>query len=312
MISMSELNDAWKGIMPQAGQNVGRRADENHPLDFFITYDENFNMQMMLLSEFLPSIPPSSQQISVRANPRHDGRYAVCFSLTDATLQEQFISLCWDIMHCTVNTHDKTSGVKAAIKRFCMWQKLFAEDKSKKLSNAEAKGLIGELLTLKEVILTRYPPQTAVAGWIGPIGADRDFEFSDTWYETKAVSLSKDIVTISSADQLDTNIAGTLLVLRIEKVSQNSPGCFSLNSLTAEIRSSIQNPEARAIFESRLSSSKFDSADPQADEPYFMHRIEYYHVGDDFPRIRRSSLPPTISNCTYTLSIAGLQKWRQE
>ena len=62
MISMSELSDAWKEIIPQAGQSVGRRADKNHPLDFFITYDENRNMQMMLISEFLPTIPPSSQQ----------------------------------------------------------------------------------------------------------------------------------------------------------------------------------------------------------------------------------------------------------
>ena len=95
---------------------------------------------------------------------------------------------------------------------------------------------------------------TAVAGWIGPIGADRDFEFSDTWYEAKAVTLSKDIVTISSADQLDTGAEGTLLILRIEKVSQNTLGAFTLNSLADEVRNSIQDPEARIIFESRLSS----------------------------------------------------------
>ena len=165
MISMSELSDAWKEIIPQAGQSVGRRADKNHPLDFFITYDENRNMQMMLISEFLPTIPPSSQQISVRANFRHDGKYAVCFSLTDNSLQEQFVSLCWDIMHCTISTHSKASGVKAAVKRFCMWQKLFAEEKNKKLSDAEVKGLLGELCALRNVILMRYSPQTAVAGW---------------------------------------------------------------------------------------------------------------------------------------------------
>lgn len=47
MISMAELNAAWDAIIPMPGQSVGRRADENHPLDFFITYDENGNMQMM-------------------------------------------------------------------------------------------------------------------------------------------------------------------------------------------------------------------------------------------------------------------------
>lgn len=312
MITMSELSDAWKAIIPHNGQSVGRRADEKHPLDFFITYDENRNMQMMLISEFLPSIPPSSQQIFVRANSRHDGKHALCFSLIDVNLREQFVSLCWDIMHCTVNVPSKTSGVKAAVKRFCMWQKLFAEEQKKKLSGAEVKGLIGELLALKNVILPIYSSQTAVAGWIGPIGADRDFEFSDTWYEAKAMALSKDTITISSVDQLDISTAGILLVLRIERVSPNSPECFTLNSLVNEVRNIIQDLDARIIFESRLSSSKYDPADPQADEPYFLHHIERYRVNDYFPRIRRCDLPTEISNCTYSLSISGLQKWRQE
>lgn len=312
MITMSELSDAWKAIIPQNGQSVGRRADEDHPLDFFITYDENSNMQMMLISSILPVVPPSSQQMSVRANFRHDGKYALCFSLIDGSLREQFVSLCWDIMHCTVNALNDASGVKAAVKRFCMWQKLFAEEKNKKLSAAEIRGLIGELCTLKQIILTHYSSQVSAAGWIGPIGADRDFEFSDTWFESKAVSLSKDVVTISSADQLDTNIDGELLVLRIEKASPNTPGCFNLNSLVDEVRSRMQDTEARIIFESRLSSSKYDSADPQANEPYILHKIERYHVSEDFPRIRRSNLPTAISNCTYTLNISALQKWRKK
>ena len=161
-------------------------------------------------------------------------------------------------------------------------------------------------------ILSRYSPRISAAGWIGPIGADRDFEFSDTWYETKAVSLSKDSVTISSADQLDAGTPGTLLILRIEKVSQNTPGCITLNTLIEEIQNDIQDYEARVIFESRIASSGYNHEDPQADEPYFLHRIEHYKVSDDFPCIKRSNLPAAVSNCTYTLSISGLRKWRQE
>ena len=312
MISMSELSDAWKAIAPQEGQTVGRRADENHPLDFFITYDENCNMQFMLISKLLPPAPTSSQQIFVRANFRHDKKYALCFSLTDDSLRDQFVSLCWDIMHCTFNVRSETAGVKAAVKRFCMWQKLFAEEKNKKLSDAEAKGLVGELCALKYVILNRYSPRVSAAGWIGPIGADRDFEFSDTWFEAKAVSLSKDSVTISSADQLDAGTPGTLLILRIEKASQNTPGYITLNSLIDEIKNDIKDFEAQAIFESRLESSGINHEDPQADTPFFLHRIEQYQVNDDFPCIKRSNLPAAVSNCTYTLSIPGLQRWRLE
>ena len=312
MVSMIELDQAWKEIIPRSGCSIGRRADKNHLLDFFITYDENNNMQMMLLSDVYPKMPQSSDQILVRVNRRQYKKYAVFFSLIVSRLRDQFVSLCWDLMNCTADALNNISGVKRALKRFCMWQKLFAEGKNKGLSDAEVKGLIGELCAFKNVVLAQYPPRTAAAGWIGPIGADRDFEFSDTWYEAKSIALSKDTVTISSADQLDIHSAGILLILRIEKISPDTPGCFTLNSLVNEIRSILEDIEARKIFESKLLASKYDASDPSAAEPYFLYRIEKYCVHNDFPRICRSTIPAEVSNCTYTLSVSGLQKWRQD
>lgn len=311
MISMAELNAAWDAIVPVPGQSVGRRADENHPLDFFITYDENGAMQMILTADFLPPIPASSRQLSVRANTRHDGKYALCFSLADKSLREQYVSLCWDIINCTSAITDKKRGTAAAIKRFCLWQRLFAEGKSRQLSDAEIKGLIGELCALKQVILANYTPNTALNGWVGPIGADRDFELPAEWYEVKAVSLSKDTVSISSLDQLDTDAEGSLLVARIEKASPNVPGCFTLNSLVNEIAAGLADLESRTIFDARIASAKYDPADPRAEEPYVLHRIEVYRTDKNFPRIRRSKVPVSISNAAYDLSIPGLQGWRQ-
>ena len=149
MISIIELNSAWDAINPQFGHTIGRRADTSHPMDFFVAYDENSNMQIILLADHLPSLPASSQQIWVRANHRKDGRYALCFSLIDSTLREQFVSLCWDIMNCTYAALSQRQGVKTAIRRFCMWQRLFAESNGQRLSDAEIKGLIGELCALK-------------------------------------------------------------------------------------------------------------------------------------------------------------------
>lgn len=312
MISITELNSVWDAITPQPGQNIGRRADTSHPLDFFITYDEKHNMQMILLSDHLPMLPASSQQILVRANHRHDGKYALCFSLSDGTLREQYVSLCWDIMNCTYDVHNKQQGIKTAIKRFCMWQKLFAEERSKKLSDAEVKGLVGELCVFRHAILPRYEPCTAVAGWIGPIGADQDFEFNDTWYESKAVSLSKDNASISSLDQLDIDLEGNLMIVRLEKASENNPESFTLNALVDEIRSSLSDAEAQTLFDARLASGKYDPSDPRSDEPYLLHRIEGYTVNNEFPRIRRSAISAAVSNGTYNLSIPALQNWRYE
>lgn len=311
MITITELTKTWTSISAQQGQTVGRRADNQHPLDIFITYDENCSMQMLMLSDFLPNMPRSSREIIVRTNPRNDGRYALCFVLADENLREQFICLCWDIMDYTFSSSNKSVGIKSALKRFSMWQKLFAENKDTKLSEAEIKGLIGELLTLKEAVLKRYDPVTAVSGWIGPLGADRDFEFADTWYEAKTTSLSKDTVTISSLDQLDTDTEGNLLILRIEKAAHHSPAAITLKTIIAEIREILADTNAEQIFESRLLSAKYSESDEGADLPFIFHKAEIYQTDSEFPRIRRSDVHTAISNSTYDLSIPAIQSWRQ-
>ena len=311
MITITDLSNAWAAIVPQAGQTIGRRADDSHPLDFFISYDENHNMQMMLVSDHLPSVPASSVQIAVRANPRHDGKYALCFSLSDDSLKEQFVSLCWDMMDCTYHITSRASGVKKAIKRFCMWQKLFAEPKNKKLSDDEVKGLIGELCVLKQIALPSYPEHTALSGWIGPLGSDRDFEMAEKWLEVKAVSLSKDTVSISSLDQLDIDSDGELCIVRIERASPDAIGSFSLNTLVKEIREGLEDWDSGTIFDSRIASAKYNPSDPRSDDTYMLHEIEIYGVDQDFPRIRRSQMPVGIANAKYELSITGIQNWRK-
>lgn len=311
MITITDLSNAWAAIVPQVGQNIGRRADDSHPLDFFISYDENHNMQMILASDCLPIVPASSIQIAVRANPRHDGKYALCFSLSDESLKEQFVSLCWDMMDCTYNISNKANGVKKAIKRFCMWQKLFAEPKNKKMSDDEVKGLIGELCVLKQIVLPNYSEYIALSGWIGPLGADRDFEMSETWCEVKTVSLSKDTVSISSLDQLDINTDGELCIVRIEKSSPDTTGSFSLNMLIKEIRADLEDWDSCAIFDARIAAAKYSSSDPRSDDVYMLHQIEIYKIDQDFPRIRRSQLPIGIVNAKYELSIPGIQNWRK-
>ena len=41
MISMEMIKQSWSSIVPVKGQNIVRRADASHPLDFFIGYNED-------------------------------------------------------------------------------------------------------------------------------------------------------------------------------------------------------------------------------------------------------------------------------
>lgn len=314
MITKTELSTLWEAIIPQQGQTVGRRADPQHPLDFFITYDEIPNLQLILLTDYQLSLPCSSKQILVRGNKRADGRNAICFSLEDKKLKDQFVSLCWDIMDCSFEIHDRKAAAQSAIKRFKMWQKLFAETRNKKLSETEVKGLIGELSVLKEICVKKYGIKKAVSGWVGPLGADRDFVFEDMWYEAKYVSLSMDKVSISSLDQLDTDDCGELVLGRFEKTSDEAEGYITLNSLVESIKELASADENTLVsFLNRMALSGYNGESEQADQPYVFQRFEKYRVcSDSFPRIRRSRVPVAIAQCSYQLSIPALQQWKVE
>ena len=314
MITKTELLRLWSEISPILGQNVGRRADPEHPLDFFITYDEKPNMQLMLLTDFQLSLPKSSKQIYVRGNTRADGQNAACFSLEDSSLKDQFISLRWDMMDCSYEITDKKSAAKCAIRRFSMWQKLFAEAKTQRMSETKVKGLIGELCVIKEITIPQYGVEKGISGWVGPLGADRDFEFEDLWYESKYVSLSMDKVSISSLDQLDTDAPGVLILTRCEKTSETASDYISLNSLVDEISKMAENEEnAVTTFNNRLSLAGYNAADELAKQPYTFYRFEKYLVKDNhFPRIRRSALSEAVSEGEYQLSIPALQQWKVE
>ena len=312
MISMEKINFIWNEIHPERGNSIARRVDPNHPLDYFVGYDENSLMQLMLVTDSLPELPKSSQQIHVRGNLRGDGRYAICFSLTNTVLREIFILLCWDIMSCSYEVDSKLLGISMAIKRFCMWQILLAKSIESKISDSQIKGLMGELAVLRDVCIPKYDSSNALNGWIGPLQSDRDFEYEDTWYEVKAVSLSKETILISSFDQLDVLRPGCLIVCRLEKTSVSDPKAITLNTLIDQITNRLKdNGHASSIFLARLKLYGFDNEDNRADIPFIIHGFEIYRVSDDFPRLRRSEINSSICNGEYTLSIAAIQPWRE-
>lgn len=311
MISMATIETTWAAITPQKGQNVVRRVDPVHPVDFFIGYDETCAMQLILLADEQPELPPSSQQVLVRSNPRKDGKFAICFSLVNQSLKDTFISLCWDIIASTYGTKTRKAGVESAVNRFGKWLILMAKGRDSKLSDAVVRGMIGELAVLRDIGIPKYGSPHSITGWIGPLHADRDFEYEDDWFEVKAVSPGRDTVSISSFDQLDIDRAGTLILARVEKTPDTDTDAISLNSLVHDIEELLGNDQdALSTFKVRLVLNGYDESDERADETFHLNGYEKYRVYGDFPRIRKSKLTSEITKGEYTLSIPALIPWQ--
>lgn len=312
MISMEIIDRNWSSIVPVHGQNIARRADADHPLDFFIGYNEDGYMQMMLISDEEIQVPESSRQVLVRSNKRTDGQYAICFILVNSSLRDTFVSLCWDIIASTFSEKNKKAGNEAAIRRFGIWMIMLAKGNDKGLSESSAKGLLGELLVLQRICIPIFGAPKAINGWIGPLRADRDFEYDEGWFETKSVSSESETISISSFDQLDIDREGKLIVCKLDKTRGNDPQGISLGKIEKELLEQLgEDADTRNTLQIRLMLSGYKENDPHADDMYLFKGFDSYAVKGDFPRIRKSLLPAAIQNGEYKLEIAALNPWRE-
>lgn len=312
MISMEMLEQRWSSIVPQKGKSIARRADPSHPLDFFVGYSEDQRMQLLLIADAVPQLPASSKQIIINARQRSDGKYAICFTLQTFSLRDTFIPLCWDIINCTSDAYSPSAGIETAIRRFGIWMIMLAKGHDKGLSKESAKGLLGELIVLNNYCIPKYGANKAINGWLGPLRADRDFEYEDIWVEVKTVSSEADTVSISSYDQLDIDQKGVLLVQRLDKSSITDTAGTSLRIMIEKILEAVAgNENASAILRTRLMLSGYRDDDPTIDDMYLDNGNAKYLVSDGFPRIRKRQIPEEIVNGTYSLDIDALSPWKE-
>lgn len=309
MVAISKYKDLWDNIPTNPEGNLLRRVESAHPLDLFIGFDKENRMMLVLFTDHLPRFPNSSKEIFVRTKFREDSVYVVSFSLIDERFKDVFITLTWDILNYTFTVSDKQKGLVRFLERFSMWQNLMAKEK---LLGNEVKGLIGELLVLRDYCFPKFGVAASVKAWAGPLGADRDFEFDNSWIEVKTTSLSASQVQISSFEQMDTLIDGFLIICRLEKSSVLAPETISLHRLVSSIESIlILETDALHLFRTIIQLTGYDDCEDSNMPIFSFHRFEKYRVDQDFPRIRRIDVSSEITGGSYQLNIPMIQNWRE-
>ncbi len=121
--------------------------------------------------------------------------------------------------------------------RLNLWKKLFDHGSSGLLEPYQVKGLIAELLVLEAILLAgRRSPLEAAIAWVGPAGADQDFQFSDEAIEVKAVSPGAESISISSLQQLDAPVPIRVSMYTMRPASPGEPDAIGLNTLVLRLR----------------------------------------------------------------------------
>ena len=171
-------------------------------------------------------------------------------------------------------------------------------------------GLIGELMFLKDHMISERGIDVALDSWMGPEKTHKDFSDQQDWFEVKTINFGKESVRISSIEQLDSDVNGTLVVYELERMSPSYEG-IRLNQLVNSIIALLKNASQRETFMAKLQLYGFDFSN-ENDNLVFALRNQYVYRVDtkSFPRLHRSLLPDAISRAQYDLSLTEIESFK--
>lgn len=281
------------------------RVDPNHILNWHIGIDELGRKSIEYRSNFTARRVQGTKYIEV--NQYKNEKYCtIRFSLCDKTLEDLFFKFCDDMVEKTRDVSNVTLGYNAIIERFALWKKLFVTSNNEILSEEKIMGLIGELLFLRIVLFDKYGIEKSIEGWSGQDHTRKDFSYEDKWYEAKAISFNKDTVSISSLEQLDSEIPGELAIILLEKMSPSYLG-VTLNQLFLDIFETIQNQFEKDLFLSKIESSGYSYNVAYDSFVYTLKNIRRFIVDNSFPKLTPSTVPMGIVSAKYEISLLILK-----
>lgn len=293
--------------------NEQRRIHVNSSLKVYygITIDKLFRISF--ISTIRPFELESTKEIKVTQGKEIDNVYWTCFDLLNDDVKNIFFVFCDSIVESIVDYKDDLEALRSLRERYYSW-KLLLRSKGK-MPYEIYQGLYGELYFLKTELANKVGIEKAILSWVGPEGYSKDFSINDTWFEIKTIGTSSTSVRINSLAQLESNVNGHLVIIIVEKMSdqfENELCCVStlyrsiLNQINShEIRENFINKVLKYGFiddETALNNTRFDVKD-----------INYYSVDSKFPKLTRETIKMSaISQVTYDLIISAIEKYMED
>ena len=293
-----------------AESHTYQRIDAGYHTNIFLGYNDDGQMSMVITESGKDVAVKSSQIINVQLKKREDNKLALSFDLIDISYKSLFLVFCKDII-ITSEKAGNEMAISNALIRWKYWKEMFGKRRQNILDKMEIKGLIGELIELKEYFMERWDETTAITSWMGPLLGHKDFEIEETWYEIKSVNENAVQVTISSLEQLESDAEGHLVIIRLEATNTSNNQSINLNQMVADISNKIIDPENMGLFLTKLDNVGYEYNTEYDNYNFTYKGTQRYSVGNDFPRIRRSEINPSIGNVKYTILLDGISEFRE-
>ncbi|WP_167632208.1 PD-(D/E)XK motif protein [Mariprofundus ferrooxydans] len=302
------MSNPWDEVAaPRDDINV-RRADPSHPFDFFWGKDTAGRYLFLFQTSTRSKLPSQMPEIKgIDISVFHSDMDRMVITLREKIDWEMFLALCRDLMFATSSLHSEESVVPVILRRLTRWQQLLSRGVKDLLTEAEIKGLIGELVFLEKYLEPAFGISDAVRFWLGPEGAPQDFNVGDAAIEVKCQSgSSTPCIRISSLEQLSPQLPEMYLyVVTLGKAARDAHESIDLLSLISEIRDriSIDAPGSLERFNDLLHSCGYMDKEAYAEYAYILSADMMFNVIDDFPRIASDAVPGGVTKVSYSISL---------
>ncbi|QXG36593.1 PD-(D/E)XK motif protein [Pseudomonas viridiflava] len=308
---MNESVLSWRLCPAEDSKSGFSRTDSTHLLDFYLGFDSDSRHTLLLICDEKPGFQGSLKAVSIKSTIRSDGRWSLFLTLEDVSLIDIFALLCSDLIESSRDISEVSVALVFVLNRLTSWRLLFERGGLGLLTEAEIRGLCGELLYLQRMVEI-YGSAPALNSWVGPYLADQDFQMDTIAWEIKTVRPGASAITIPSEHQLDTkNRSITLIVFELANCSSSSIGAFTLNSLVKKLKSLLgASYEARMLLDKNLFQAGYIDRSEYNELNFVMRQCSAYNVISGFPCIISNALPAGVSDISYKLELSKCEEFK--
>lgn len=237
----------------------------------------------------------------------------LCIILNDDFFKDLFDDLILSIFNKINSISNAEEYSELFTRHFFKWSAFFQNKRNEELNKDQIKGVIGELIFLKNLLLnSKLNIDDILLSWRGPFDEGHDFVFEFTDYEIKTVESSKNNVSISSEFQLECE-KGKELELVLIFVNPDNENGLSIKSLINSIKTIVLDKLGdNSIFINTLAQKGLTIGNLEQYEIYRYNPIEeitYDTTLENFPKLIRSSIPEEINKLRYNIRINLIEEF---
>ena len=320
-MTATSMNDRWDELvaLTVASPSVSRlRVAPSSPHDLFIGLMQPGNRLFFWYDVPVGTIPAEYQlpalraiRTSIDAVPDHPSIVRIGFELMKSELRDVYKAMVNDLIGAISAAPDADSGLSVLETRTERWQSLLKNDSQAGLSTADRRGLIGELMILRQLLEKGGNLARTVVAWTGPHGKHQDFQGKHAAIEVKTtVTKQPQSLMISSERELDPVGVSRLYLAHLSLDERQGGNGESLNDVVSVLRRSLANESSAlsVLNDSLLAYGYLDVHAPVYQNITYAIRDQgMFEVGDGFPHITESTVPTGVGDITYRIQLAALR-----